>query len=54
MSIWMEMAASIAGLLWRAVRLICECRGRCFAEARGYVLGRYAKYLVSANDWDVF
>ena len=31
------MAASIAGVFWRAVRLIRECRGRCLREARGYV-----------------
>ena len=37
------MAASIAGVFWRAARLIRECRGRAFREARGMFPGRYSE-----------
>ena len=49
------MAASIAGVLWEAIRLVRECRGRCLPGG-AMLCSRAAtlKYLVSANDWDVF
>ena len=28
------MAASIVGVFWQPVRLICECRGRCLPQMK--------------------
>ncbi len=53
------MAPSIAGVFWRAVRLVRECRrgAVCFGRHKGMFPGRYSraatlKYLVAANDYD--
>ena len=50
-----EMAASIAGVNWRAVSLIRECRRRCLpGGARVCSRAAILKYLVAAIGRDVF
>ena len=48
------MAVLIAGVFWRVVRLVRECRrgAASFGGLEGVFLGATVEYLVAATDYD--